>query len=334
MKKKCFYVLMTFIIACSTSLGQEIQLLHTVQGISFRGMSVVNDSIIWVSGTRGTIVQSFDGGQSWKHFSVPGFERRDFRDIQAFDAATAIVIAIDTPAQILYTADSGRNWRVVFEDHRAGMFLDALDFVNQQEGFAIGDPVNGEFFLAKTTDGGLSWQDVSGQYLSRPDSVEAFFAASGTNIIAGGTDQLFAVSGGLNSYFHVNKQKFPLPLLRGKSTTGANGMLLSGDRFYIVGGDFSTPNDTTGNLVILQQGKYLQPVLPVAAPSGYRSGIAAYNHRILITCGMNGVDWSTDGGLHWQQISTQGYHVIQKSRNGNSIFLAGGGGRIARFVVE
>ena len=312
------------------SQAQTVEPLYEQRGLSFRGLSAVNDSIVWVSGTKGTVGKSTDGGNTWTWHPVPGYENRDFRDIEAFDDQRAVIIAIDTPAQILYTVNGGLSWTLAFHDPRPGMFLDAIHFENELHGVVIGDPVDNAFFLAETKDGGKSWQNISGKILQTPDSIEAFFAASGTNIIID-QQNIYAVSGGKNSFLHKNGQKFPIPLLNGTSNTGANGMILHQDKFYIVGGDFTKPNDTTGNLVIAQfVNNQLQIQKPIKAPTGYRSGIAQYKNEVFFSCGMNGVDWSNDGGLHWHQISTVGYHTIMKAKKGNSIFMAGGNGRIAK----
>lgn len=326
-----------FLLYCFLLLGyfataQTLEPLYEQRGLSFRGISVVTDSIVWVSGTKGTVGKSLDGGATWSWITVPGFETRDFRDIEAFDDQRAVIIAIDTPAQILYTTDGGLNWKMSFNDPREGMFLDAMDFENEVHGFVIGDPVEGNFFLAETKDGGLSWVDISGAVLSKPDSVEAFFAASGSNILYH-NNNLYAISGGLQSFLHINNKKLPLPLMKGSKNTGANGMVLYNNLLYVVGGDFTKPQDSTENLVILhlENQDTINIMLPLNPPKGYRSGIAALQNGHLVTCGMNGVDFSDDGGFKWRSISTVGYHTIMKAKKGNTIYLAGGNGRIAKF---
>ena len=101
-------------------------------------MSVVNDNIVWVSGANGMVGRSIDGGASFKWNKVDGFAKTDFRDIEAFDANTAIIMGIDTPAVILKTIDGGITWKIVFQDKRPGMFLDAMEFFNAKSGVAIG----------------------------------------------------------------------------------------------------------------------------------------------------------------------------------------------------
>jgi photosystem II stability/assembly factor-like uncharacterized protein len=87
---------------------------------------------------------------------VAGYEERDFRDIEAIDSSTAIIMAVAEPAIILKTTDGGKSWSKVFEDSTKGMFLDAMDF-NGNEGVVVGDPIDGKVFLAQTNDLGDIW---------------------------------------------------------------------------------------------------------------------------------------------------------------------------------
>src|SRR3982751_6295605 len=101
--------------------SQHIQLLE--QGTaSFRGLSVVSDRIIWVSGSDGTVGLSTDGGTAWKWIKVAGHEKSDFRDIEAFSERDAIVMGITDPAVILSTNDGGTSWQTVFEDTSKAAF--------------------------------------------------------------------------------------------------------------------------------------------------------------------------------------------------------------------
>lgn len=107
--------------------------------------------------------------------TVKGFEKREFRDIEAFDANTAIIIAVDSPAYILKTTDGGDTWKVVYENRTRGMFLDAMDFSDYANGLVVGDPINNKIFLAYTTDNGSTWKELTSD-TERPkaDSGEAF----------------------------------------------------------------------------------------------------------------------------------------------------------------
>ena len=41
----------------------------------FRGLSVVNENIIWASGTGGTFIRTIDGGKNWTVGKIPGAEK-------------------------------------------------------------------------------------------------------------------------------------------------------------------------------------------------------------------------------------------------------------------
>jgi len=80
-----------------------IKILESGKRVSIRGLSVVNDNIIWASGNNGSVARSTDGGVTWLWQTIPGYEKRDFRDIEAFDENTAIIMGVAEPAIILKT---------------------------------------------------------------------------------------------------------------------------------------------------------------------------------------------------------------------------------------
>src|SRR5215216_2466263 len=134
----------------SQSTFPQIKIVNKDTKTSIRGLSVVNDLVVWASGSNGMVGKSTDGGKSWKWVTVKGFEKKDFRDIEAFDGATAIIMSVDAPAYILKTIDGGENWKIVYENKTKGMFLDAMEFWNEQAGIVIGDPIDGKIFVART----------------------------------------------------------------------------------------------------------------------------------------------------------------------------------------
>jgi photosystem II stability/assembly factor-like uncharacterized protein len=115
---KFIFSLILFVCVITDSLYAQkhlpiVEVLTSDTKTNLRGLSVVNDNVIWVSGNNGTVGKTTNGGKNWKWFTVKGFEKKDFRDIEAFDAATAVIIAVDEPAYILKTNDGGETWKVV-----------------------------------------------------------------------------------------------------------------------------------------------------------------------------------------------------------------------------
>lgn len=323
----------------SQAQNVHVEVLTSGTRTSLRGLSVVNDNVIWVSGSGGMVGKSSTGGKSWKWMTVKGFEKAEFRDIEAFDANTAVIMAIAEPAYILKTTDGGDTWRVVYENKNKGMFLDAMDFSSSKDGIVIGDPIDGKPFIATTDDSGNTWTEK--QTIATVDSGEAFFAASGTNIRLFDHGKYFMVSGGKRSRLITNEGATVLPIVQGKETTGANSIDIfdngiaekPGNHMIVVGGDFNADSASKNICFVSHNGgkTWQEPKVP---PHGYRSCVEYLSKKDLIACGLNGVDFSNDGGRNWKWISKEGFHVCRIAKIGSAVFLAGGNGKIAKLVFD
>jgi hypothetical protein len=265
---------------------------------------------------------------------VKGFEARDFRDIEAFDAVTAIVIAVAEPAVILKTIDGGETWKLKYENRTSGMFLDAMEFWNDESGIVIGDPIDGKFFIVRTFDGGDTWQEIPISKLPSADSGEACFAASGTNIRRLDRDEACFVSGGKRSRLFWKGNPIEIPIIQGKESTGANSIAVrdnykrkGSDHFIVVGGDFSTDSSMEKNCFFTDNGGKTWKA-PSTPPHGYRSCVEYISKKKVITCGTTGVDISDDAGKNWKLLSKQSFHVCRKAKDGNAVYLAGSNGKV------
>jgi len=321
---------LTFIFIGNICIAQSVTLLTQGAKSSLRGLSVVNDQTVWVSGSSGMVARSIDGGLSWTWMQVKGFEKNDFRDIEAFDSNTALIMAIDSPAYILRTTNGGLNWKVVFENHHSGIFLDAMDFDKSGNGIVLGDPLDGRFFEAATSNHGNSWEVLPISDRPLADSGEACFASSGTNIRMIKNNKTVFVSGGTSAHLFKRNNKKITPLIQGSTSTGANSIAIKKNKkFILVGGDFENKEATTGNCAITENnGKSWH--FPKVTPQGYRSCIEYLGNKKWITCGLTGVDISIDDGNSFSNISTTGFNVCRKAKIGNTVFMAGGGGRIGK----
>lgn len=330
MKKITLIFLITF--AAFLANAQTVKILTSGTRTSIRGLSVVNDKVIWVSGSGGMIGKSVDSGNTFRWITVPGFSKTEFRDIEAFDSSTAIIMAIDTPATILKTKDGGKTWTTTYRNTQKGMFLDAMEFWNEQSGIVIGDPINGKFFVARTFDGGNKWQPIPVNNLPAADSGEACFASSGTNIRKLNKKEAVFVSGGLSSHIFIEDKKILLPLLQGTESTGANSVAVKNRKTFIaVGGDFNTKDSAVKNCIISKDGGATF-IEPQTKPHGYRSCIEYITKKTWITCGLSGVDISEDDGANFRLISKDGFHVCRKAKSGKAVFFAGGNGRIGKLI--
>jgi len=339
---RSFITIIGILFPSTVVKAQQIQLLEKKGTISLRGMSVVNDQIVWVSGSNGAVAKSTDGGKTWRWFQVKGFEKSDFRDIEAFDASTAVIMSIADPAYILKTTDGGSSWKVVFENKTKGMFLDAMEFWNDQSGIVVGDPVDGRFFMARTTDNGSTWQETPFDKRPLSDTGEGCFASSGTNIRSLNKQEAVFVSGGLRSRMYIPSRNkiIDLPFNKGKETAGANSISVfdyyknnGGKRIVVTGGDFNNDSSVSANCFLSNDGgqTWKQPDEP---PHGYRSCVEYLDKKEIIACGLNGVDYTLDNGKNWKWISKESFHVCRISKFGSAVYLAGRNGKIAKLLWE
>ena len=338
---KRIFVIISFFVAgwvCAQKGLPVVEMLTSGTQTSLRGLSVVNDNVVWVSGSSGTVGKTTNGGKNWKWHTVKGFEKKEFRDIEAFDATTALIVAVDEPGYILKTSDGGESWKIVYENRTKGMFLDAMEFWDEKSGTVVGDPINGRFFITKSSDGGNTWQDEPSEDCPLADSGEACFASSGTNIRALDANKIVFVSGGKRSRVFTAKAAIDLPIIQGKESTGANSIAVynsyrgsGGKRMIVVGGDFTADSSHQKNCFFTDDGgkSWIAPKIP---PHGYRSCVEYLSKKDILTCGLNGVDYSLDGGKTFTWISKEGFHVCRIAKYGPSIFLAGSNGRIAKLT--
>jgi photosystem II stability/assembly factor-like uncharacterized protein len=331
-------LLLGFLAAAQNIPPPGVEVLTSGTKSSLRGLSVVNDNVVWVSGSKGVVGKSSNGGRTWKWLTVKGFEDKEFRDIEAFDGMTAVIMAVGEPAYILKTTDGGESWKVVYENKDKGMFLDAMEFWNDQYGVVIGDPLDGRFFMTVTTDAGNTWKDIPLEKRPLADSGEACFAASGTNIRALSPDEFVFVSGGRSSKVHFRDKAVVLPLVQGTESTGANSVSVynyakkgTNKNMVVVGGDFSADSSRTRNCFYSKDGGKTWEA-PKVPPHGYRSCVEYLSKKDLVSCGLNGIDYSDNGGKTWQWISRESFHTVRIAKLGRQVYLCGNNGKVGRLV--
>lgn len=335
------YLILIFGLIPFGLFGQYFQwnLTDSKTDASFRALSVVNDSVIWVAGTRGTVGRSTDGGMSWAFSTVTGFENRDFRSLYAHDARRAVIANAGSPADILVTQDGGQTWRTVLTLTDTSAFFDGIDFWNSREGVIYGDPLQGSMLLYRTSDGGNTWSRVV-----KPPALnegEASFAASGTAIRCTRRATVVIATGGKTSRLWRSDSKgekwesWPVPVIQGESSTGIFSLAIgAGKNLVVVGGDYLRDTLNTDHVFYsIDDGRTWNK--PQVATRGYRECVEYVTKDILIATGPTGTDVSLDGGRSWQPESDEPlFHVVRKAREGDLLVIAGGKGKIGVLKVR
>ena len=304
-------------------------------------MCAVTSEIAFVSGADGTCLRTLDGGQSWQPCAPAAARARDLRDIHAFDALQAVVMAVGSPALLLRTDNGGATWQTAWQDHRPEAFLDAIDFVDSQTGFAFGDPIDGRFVTLRTSDGGLTWQPTAPAPTPLPG--EAAFAASGTCVkVLSGGDVLIATGGGevarvlRNTERGTRWQTHTTPLRSGTASRGAFSLATHNRRAIAVGGDYQAPDDPFANVALSDDGGQTWRAARGHPPNGYRSAVAFVprtDGRTVVCTGPSGTDISHDHGETWQPLEGLGYHALSFAPDGTG-YAVGAGGRIGKVTAR
>lgn len=329
-------------IACITSASAGAQWTSMPSGTtaSLRGLSVVDGQTAWASGTKGTVVRTTDGGARWEVRSVPGAESLDLRSIHARSARDAV--AASTSGRIYRTSDGGATWMLEYQASDTSVFLDAIDFWDDRNGMALGDPMDGRFFLLVTRDGGDTWHEPPLEQRPVAAQGEAAFAASGSSmLLQGGADSMSAWigTGGRAARVHRSMQRgaswvaYATPMRQGGSAEGIFSLAaVPGGGFFAVGGEYTQNDSTRANAVVSRDGT-TWTLIAGDGPRGYRSGVAfarVGGAVIGVAVGPGGSDVTRDGGAHWSAFDAAGFHAVRASRDG-IFYASGSGGRLARF---
>ena len=341
MKKLLYtFVVALFVMGCTNSqtpMSVDFTELSTPTNASLRALFVLNEDVIWASGSSGTVVRSLDGGESWKVTQIPGAETNDFRSIHAWNADSAMVFGIAGPDFAYATGDGGASWQVVYADTTSGLFFNSLKFADPNLGLAVSDPVDGKFVVLRTEDGGKNWRQVS--QMPPAEAGEANFAASNSCIEFLPTGKAWMVTGGTTARVFYSEdfgktwQVSNTPMIRGDASAGIFSVAFKNNREgVLVGGVYDQPEINTNVAAYTVDGGQ-NWVTAETMTRGFRSCaqfIANGDAGFVLAVGKTGADISYDGGRNWQFLSDQGYYTFRAVPGKAMGYLAGNNGRIAR----
>lgn len=320
-------------VAAQSPESMDWQHKKTPVEASLRGLSAVSKAVAWASGSGGTWLRTLDGGVTWDHGVIDTLSTVDFRSIHGFDSLRAVAVSAGQPAVIYKTDDGGGSWILKHSESKEA-FLDGISFVDLLRGYVFGDPVGGQWMILETLDGGETWNSLPNLPAAAPG--EGGFAASSSSFLAVG-NQLWLGSGGTQSNLYhsgdrgLNWEKFPSPLIQGEASQGIFALQkLKNGNILCVGGDYIKSELIEGNIgLFFSEGKSWKNI--PKHPRGYRSGVSYWDQlNWILAVGPTGTDYSTDDGLTWNTFSEDGFHAIQTSQDGQSVWASGSKGKVGR----
>jgi photosystem II stability/assembly factor-like uncharacterized protein len=318
-------------------------------------VDVVNERVIWAAGggfspNGGSVMRTIDGGQNWTDVTPPDPQdeaSQVFRAVKAFDAARAVVLAIDffvessgiiKPSRIYRTVNGGETWSPTFTNDNERVSYSGMAFFDDRRGLAVSDSIDGSFLIQTTTNGGESWElDSSAEVPPALEGGEGIFATGTSLLTVGERDAWFGVTGTGQSprVFHTSNggttwtvANTPIP----GSDNGRAGLrsLSFRDRRHglLVGGTPPT-DDTAGLGFAARTSDGGQTWDLVGTPTGFRNGVAWISGQTAIAVGNPGSDVSFNAGQTWARFNDTFLLGVNCS-SPDVCWAVGDGGKAAR----
>jgi len=243
-------------------------------------ISIVDANTAWITACDGSGSQTYpkmiskttNGGTTWTPKPISGPPSTTVvGDIAAVDGNTAYVVTAPTAGTagngVWKTTDGGSNWTKQ-NVYSTSSFANLVYFWDANNGWTCGDPVGGKFEMFKTSDGGATWNTVSG-------------APAPSNDIEYGLTGVKAVSG---DHLWVG--------------TTQGRILHSSDRGSTWTANFSPVLDFgSGDSTIGVPGSYGH----MAFKDGSNGLLIAVDNDVIAS-----LYESTDGGENWEILDTEG----------------------------
>jgi len=298
--------------------------------ISIRAMALDHDKV-WYAADQSRFGFIDVKTNQKKEIKLPSEKKSEIRSI-AQTENYVFILNVGNPALLYKISKEDLSYVLVYQENHEKVFYDSMQFWNEKEGIAIGDPIEGSFSVITTRDGGVSWQKMPSDRLPHLEDGEAAFAASNTNIVIKG-NATWLVSGGKKArVFHSrNKGKswsgVETPIVQGKQMTG----IFTADFYnssvgFISGGNYEVLNQNFDNKAVTHDGGKTWKLVAQNQGFGYASCVQYIPNshgKGLISVGASGIYYSEDGGSSWKQWSTDSSLYTIRLLNDNTAIAAG-----------
>jgi len=300
---------------------------------NFRAIAVLNDSTVWFANSSGKVGQ-VSINKSLAYYTFKDSFKKHFRAIGSTKDAL-FALTIESPARLYKFTKNDFNQpaQLVYSEKHPKAFYDAMHFLDNKIGIAMGDPTDKCLSIITTNDGGNSWYKKLCANLPKSFDGEAAFAASNTNI-ATYKNTIWIATGGLKSRIFISKNKgrtfkvYNTPFIQGKSTTGIYTMAFyNAKNGFICGGDYTDKNAEFNNKALTTNGGKTWQIVANNTLPGYISCVQYIPNskgKKLMAVSTEGIYYSKNAGKKWDKLSDKGFYTIRFADK-NTAFLGGRG---------
>ena len=295
---------------------------------SIRALEVENDSICWFAGNKNKFGYTNDFGKTWKE-SVIKYDMfsLEFRSISV-TSNSVFILSVGSPTLLFKIDKKTLNYKLVYNETNEKAFYDSMQFWDDKNGIAVGDPTENCMSIVLTKDGGNSWEKIACEYLPLSTEGEAAFAASNTNISLGNQKGFIATGGKeanvlVGSEYGKSWKKYKTPIIQGEKMTGIFSMdNLSVDTAIIAGGDWSAKQKINKAMAITKDGGNSWQL--IENNPGYISCVQFIpKTKTLVACSTTGIYYSNNLAESWKKFSKESYYSFRISKNGEYLYFSG-----------
>lgn len=315
--KYFYYLCMVFLLlSCSTQKDLktnyskvEVQSLLN-EKISIRAI-LTDENYLWYAGNDGNYGKiNLISNEVSKYKIQADTTVNELRSI-AQTKDYIFVLPVANPANVYKISKKDNSQQIVYTELNKKVFYDSMQFKDDLNGMAMGDPTDDCLSVIITNDGGNSWKKVSCDDLPKVEEGEAVFAASNSNLMLKKSNT-FMVSGGkksrlfISNDFGKNWQVYNTPIIQGAAMTGIFSADFYNDKIgFITGGNYEKPDDNTNNKAITFDGGKTWMLVANGTGFGYGSCVQFVPNSkgsSLVSVGANGVQYSNDYGNSWKKL--------------------------------
>jgi photosystem II stability/assembly factor-like uncharacterized protein len=308
--------------------------------LSVRAIDILNDKSLTFAGNKNTYGLYNSNASKWSISKQPYDSLNiSFRAV-AHTSTDFFMLSVANPGLLYKTGDNGKM-RIVYQENHPKVFYDSMDFWNDKEGIAIGDPTDDCMSIIITRDGGDTWEKLLCDELPKAKEGEAAFAASDSNIAIIG-DNTWVATGGKSSRVIYSPDKgktwqvFETPIVQDLETTGMYSIDFYDElNGFAIGGDYTKPENNLANKIKTTDGGQTWQIVGEGKNPGYRSCVQYVPNRAgkeLVAVGFKGIDYSNDSGNSWKHLSDEGFYTFRFLND--SLAYAAGKGRISKLTFR
>ena len=336
---KYFQYLLLIILFNSCSSQKEIKTNFSkvdVQSILKDKISIrailIDENYVWYAGDNGNY-----GKVNLKTNEVSKYKVQSDTTVNEIRSIAQtkdfiFLLPVANPANLYKISKKDNSQQIVYSEINEKVFYDSMQFKDELNGMAMGDPTEDCLSVIVTNDGGNSWRKISCANLPKVVDGEAAFAASNSNVMLK-KSKSFMVSGGKKSRLFASDdfgktwQVYDTPIVQGEEMTGIFSADFYNDKIgFITGGNYMKQNDNTNNKAITFDGGKTWKLVANGQGFGYGSCVQFVpnsNGKALVSVGANGIQYSNDFGNSWKQLNEDKELYTIRFLDSKTFFAAG-----------